>query len=178
MEINYCRVTKDEELQGILALQQKNTSSSLSDDDRQKEGFITVIHTFDLLKRMNADCPHIIAKVDDEVIGYALCMTRQFGTDIPLLAPMFETADTLVPEKKYLAMGQICVAKKFRAQGVFRSMYSYYRKKLEKEFDGLITEVASSNQRSLNAHLSVGFEILKTHVSEDISWELIYWDWE
>lgn len=177
MEIKYCRATSDFELNGILALQQKNATSSLSDDERLKEGFITVIHSFDLLKRMNADCQHIIAKDDDVVIGYALCMTRKFSTDIPLLAPMFETADILITGKKYLAMGQICVAKEFRAKGVFRGLYSFYREELQQNYDGLITEVATSNQRSLNAHLSVGFEILQTHVSEDISWELVYWDW-
>ncbi|MFH6603335.1 GNAT family N-acetyltransferase [Maribacter algicola] len=177
MDIHYCRATADEDLQDILLLQQKNALGSLTDEEKLKEGFVTVIHTYDLLKRMNADCPHIIAKVNDEVIGYALCMTRKFCTDIPLLAPMFETADIILPGKKYLAMGQICVAKEFRAQGVFRGMYTYYRKALEKEYDGLLTEVATSNQRSLNAHLSVGFEILQTQVSEGISWELVYWDW-
>jgi hypothetical protein len=178
MDIHYSRATSDEELHGILALQQNNTPSFLSDEEKSKEGFVTVIHSFELLKTMNMDCPHVIAKVDGKVKGYALCMTRKFGTDIPLLAPMFETADILLAGKKYLAMGQICVAKEFRAQGVFKGMYTYYRQELEKEYDGLVTEVATSNQRSLNAHLSVGFEILQTHVSGDISWELIYWDWK
>ena len=177
MNITYCRANADGELQGILLLQQKNALGTLSDEERLNEGFITVIHTFDLLKRMNADCPHIIAKVNDEVIGYALCMTRKFGSDIPLLAPMFETADTLLPGKKYLAMGQICVSKEFRGQGVFRGLYSFYKRELEQDYDGLLTEVATNNKRSLNAHLRVGFEILQTHVSEDISWELVYWDW-
>ena len=177
MNITYCRANADEELQGILLLQQKNALGSLTDEERVNEGFITVIHTFDLLKRMNTDCPHIIAKANDEVIGYALCMTRKFGSDIPLLAPMFETANTLLPEKKYLAMGQICVSKEFRGQGVFRGLYSFYKQELEQDYNGLLTEVATNNKRSLNAHLSVGFEILQTHVSEDISWELVYWDW-
>lgn len=177
MEINYCRATANEELQGILLLQQKNALDSLTDEEKLKEGFVTVIHTFDLLKRMNTACPHIIAKVNNEVIGYALCMTRKFGTDIPLLAPMFEMADILLPGKKYLAMGQICVSKEFRGQGVFRGLYSFYKRELEQDYDGLLTEVATSNQRSLNAHLSVGFEILHSHVSENISWELVYWDW-
>ncbi len=178
MDIHYCRATSDVELHGILALQQNNTPSFLSDEERLKEGFITVIHSFELLKRMNVDCPHIIAKVDGKVKGYALCMTRKFSADIPLLAPMFKMADNLLAGKKYLAMGQICVAKEFRAQGVFKGMYTYYRQELEKDYDGLVTEVATSNQRSLNAHLSVGFEILQTQDSEDISWELVYWDWK
>ncbi|RRQ50304.1 GNAT family N-acetyltransferase [Maribacter algicola] len=177
MDIHYCRATSDEDLHDILELQQNNTPSFLSDEEKSKEGFLTVIHTFDLLKLMNTDCPHIIAKVNDEVIGYALCMTRKFGSEIPLLSPMFKMSDIFLAGKKYLAMGQICVAKEFRGQGVFRGLYSFYKRQLQQDFDGLITEVAASNKRSLNAHLSVGFKILQTQVSEGISWELVYWDW-
>lgn len=177
MEIEYCRATSKEELRGILLLQQNNVSHSLSAAERVEQGFVTVIHSLDLLNEMNADCPHIIAKVGDELIGYALCMTQKFGRDIPLLAPMFETANILLPKKNYLAMGQICIAKAFRGQGVFKGLYAFYKQELEKNYDGLITEVATSNQRSLNAHLHVGFQILHSHTSEDTSWELVYWDW-
>lgn len=178
MEIIYCRATTDKDLKQILSLQQKNSLAYLSDEEKRKEGFITVIHTFDLLKKFNDDCPHIIAKYNDAVVGYALCMTRKFGKDIPLLAPMFETADDLLPDKSYLAMGQICVSKEFRGQGVFRGMYHYYQKGLNPYYDCLVTEVATKNQRSLNAHLNVGFKVLKTDISDGISWELIVWDWK
>lgn len=177
MDINYCRATTDQELQGILLLQQKNALGSLTDEEKLQEGFVTVRHTFDLLKRMNRECKHILAKYNNEVIGYALCMTSHFSNDIPLLAPMFQTAKTLLPGKKFLAMGQICISKEFRGRGVFRGLYSFYKRELQQDYDGLITEVATTNQRSLNAHLSVGFELLQTHGSEGISWKLIYWDW-
>ncbi|MFX0556318.1 GNAT family N-acetyltransferase [Maribacter sp. CXY002] len=178
MNITYGRAITDKELNQILTLQQKNAPTNLSAEEKVKEGFITVIHSFEQLKKFNEDCPHIIAKYQNEVIGYALCMTKKFREEIPVLTPMFNTADSLLKGKNYLALGQICVSKQFRGKGVFRGMYTFYRKELNGYYDCLVTEVATSNKRSLNAHLNIGFDILETQISEGISWELICWDWK
>lgn len=57
-------------------------------------------------------------------------------------------------------------------------MYYFYKEELQNDFDCLITEVATNNKRSLAAHKSVGFQVLKTQVSDDISWELVNWSWK
>lgn len=178
MTIEYKRASLEKELRQILVLQKENAVSSLETHELEKEGFITVAHTFEVLKKMNDACAHIIAKDGDEVIGYALVMLKEFRDEISILSAMFETAEELLGHKKYLAMGQVCVSKNYRKQGVFRGMYNYYKKELETEYDCLLTEVATNNPRSLNAHLSLGFNILKTQVSDGISWELINWDWK
>ncbi|MDC6388129.1 hypothetical protein PP182_05525 [Maribacter sp. PR1] len=114
MHIQYSRSHTEEELMEILALQKQNSPTNFSEEEKQKEGFITILHSFDQLKNLNDDCPHIIAKFEGKVIGYALCMTKKFAKEIPLLTSMFENADILLKEKSYLAMGQICVSKDFR----------------------------------------------------------------
>ena len=91
---------------------------------------------------------------------------------------MFETADALLAGQKYIAMGQICVDKSYRKKGIFRGMYTFYRNQLQNEYDCLITEVATENKRSLQAHKSIGFKILKTQTTNGVSWELIHWDWK
>lgn len=177
MHIQYSRSHTEEELMEILALQKQNSPTNFSEEEKQKEGFITILHSFDQLKNLNDDCPHIIAKFEGKVIGYALCMTKKFAKEIPLLTSMFENADILLKEKSYLAMGQIFVSKDFRGKGVFRAMYRFYRKELHKDYEFLVTEVAASNRRSLNAHMDIGFKVLQTHILEDISWKFICWDW-
>ena len=82
--ITYQRAKTTEELHQILALQQKNLSQHLSAEDKETEGFVTVKHSFDILKQMNDVCPHIIAKEHNDVIGYALCMTKDFKSKIPI----------------------------------------------------------------------------------------------
>lgn len=126
---------------------------------------------------MNDACPHIIAKDRDVVVGYALTMLQEVKDEIPVLSAMFDTAEDLPGAKNYLAMGQICVSKRYREKGVFRGMYNFYKRELKDEFDCLITEVATENVRSLSAHLSVGFTVIKTHVTNGASWETICWDW-
>ncbi len=175
--IAYKRVSRTSELEQILDLQSRNMAKVLSAGEIKKEGFITVGHTFDILEKMNSASPHIIAYTSQGIVGYALVMLPSFRNEIPELTPMFEAADRLLPNSNYLAMGQICIDRDYRKMGVFKGMYSFYKEVFHREFDGLVTEVATTNQRSLAAHRSAGFEILNTRVAKGTSWELIYWDW-
>ena len=177
MEITYKRAVSENELYQILSLQKINAATNVSPIEKQKEGFVTVSHTYEILKQMNDACAHIIAKDGDLVVGYALVMLKEFRDEISILSAMFETATELLGDKKYVAMGQVCISKEYRKQGIFRGMYTFFREELQKEFDCLLTEVATDNDRSLNAHLSIGFEVLKTQESDGVSWELICWDW-
>lgn len=177
MKIQYTRASSVNELLQILELQKNNSLSTVNSFEQENEGFVTVSHSLEVLKQMNDACPHIIAKDGDLVVGYALVMLQKFRDKISVLSAMFETATELLGDKKYLAMGQVCVSKQYRKQGVFRGMYQFYKEELQNDFDCLLTEVASSNHRSLNAHLSVGFKILKTQTTDGVSWELINWDW-
>lgn len=178
MDIQYVRASSDDELLQILDIQRQNFTRAISLTEKEKEGFVTVSHDFETLKRMNHACPHIIAKDGDLVIGYALVMLKEFRDEISVLSAMFETATLLLGKQNYVAMGQICVAKEYRRSGVFKAMYLFYREELKYTYDCLLTEVATTNQRSLNAHLNIGFKVLKTQSFNGVSWELINWDWK
>lgn len=178
MNIQYTRVTTIDELEQILALQKNNAIDAIPSIEKRNEGFVSVSHTYDILKQMNDACPHIIAKDGGLVVGYALVMLKEFRDEISILSRMFETAAELLGDKNYLAMGQICISKEYRKQGIFRGMYSFYKEQLQNEYDCLLTEVATENSRSLNAHLSVGFEVLKKQKTDAISWELLCWFWD
>ncbi|GAA4268613.1 GNAT family N-acetyltransferase [Hyunsoonleella aestuarii] len=177
--ITYKRVTNNEELHQILELQQANKIESISKEERISQGFVTVNHSFDILKAMNGACAHIIAKSDSQVIGYALCMTQEFKDSIQVLAPMFKTINCSIKKSiNYIIMGQICIEKRFRQQGVFRGLYNFMMQELNLNFDAVITEVDTNNKRSLYAHKAIGFELLKTYKSNNQEWELLIWHWE
>jgi GNAT superfamily N-acetyltransferase len=74
-------------------------------------------------------------------------------------------------------MGQICVDKNYRKQGIFRGLYHFYREELQHQFDYLITEVAAINLRSMQAHEAIGFKIIDTYDEDGIVWNIILWDW-
>ncbi|MFT5893124.1 MAG: ribosomal protein S18 acetylase RimI-like enzyme [Dokdonia sp.] len=175
--ITYKRATSDKELHEILAIQKRSLKANTSLQDREEQGYITVPHTFEILEKMNDTCAHILAMDGDIVAGYALVMLRSFKYEMPILIPMFETADTLLKGKNYVAMGQVCIDKPYRGQGVFKGMYTFYKEELSDSYDCLFTEVAIANTRSIEAHKRVGFKILETQMTDGTLWAMINWDW-
>ena len=172
--ISYCRTTSESELKQILALQQENLPAILTSEEKNKEGFVTVHHDYKILKRMHEVCPHIIAKNGEALIGYALCMHPIFGNEIDVLKPMFkEIQKSALKETTFVVMGQICIAKEYRGQGIFRKLYETMVKSVDSEFNHIITEVDAENRRSLQAHYAVGFQKLKTYSASGKVWELI-----
>ncbi|MGB5821818.1 MAG: GNAT family N-acetyltransferase [Saonia sp.] len=174
MDLYFGPVRLNEELEGILQLQKRNFPHGLSLEEKQKEGFVTVSHTLELLQRMNSSCPHIIAKDGDQVVGYVLCMHPKFANEIPILRPMFQEIDTIRPKKeRYIIMGQVCIDKDYRKRGIFRKLYETMMHAIEPEFHSIITEVDVANTRSLQAHYAVGFKNLKKYLSEGQEWCLL-----
>lgn len=177
--IIYKRASTLDELEQIRTLQLNNSSQNITTEEKLQEGFVTVQHTVALLEQMNNACAHIIAKEEEKVLGFALVMLSIFRNEIPVLIPMFERIDSLLPsDKSYVIMGQICVDKNFRRQGIFRGLYFFYRTQLEHKFDYLITEVAEINQRSMNAHASIGFKTIESYEEEGVIWNIMLWDWK
>jgi len=176
-KIIYKRAETNQELRQILELQHANIPSAISKDEKQQEGFVTVRHSFEVLKAMNDKCPHIIAKNNQRVVGYTLCMLKEFKEKIEVLKPMFKNIDKCLNQNKtYVVMGQVCVDKAFRKQGVFRRLYNVVKKQLQTEFDLIITEINTTNTRSLNAHYAIGFKNLYSYRSNQQDWNIIYLD--
>lgn len=182
MPIITTTATTDQHLHQILKLQKINLPVALSEEEIKQEGFVTVDHNFDILKRMNSPYPHIIALYDEQVIGYALVMLKELGDEIPILKPMFEKINELklkgkaLSECKYFVVGQACVAKAFRGEGVFYKMYDHMKSVMQSDFDYSITEVSTLNPRSLKAHAKQGFEnILSFNAPDGHPWEILLW---
>ena len=172
------------ELEQILILQQKNLARNITGEEAMEQGYVTVIHTADQLQKMHELAPAIIAKDDETVVGYALSMPVSCSALIPVLEPMFASIENLVykgiPLKstKYYVMGQICIDKDFRGQGIFDRLYEGHKKNYGQEYDCIVTEVATRNTRSLRAHQRVGFVTIHNYTDETDDWEVMVWDWK
>ena len=139
----------------------------------EKEGFLTVSHTLPLLQKMNEVCPHVVARAEGRVVGYTLCMHPDFSDEIPILHSMFRQIESEIKDQTYIVMGQVCVDSAYRGQGVFRGMYRAMKEALKDEFDLIVTEVDARNRRSLEAHLAIGFRVIKKYPSDGRDWYLI-----
>ena len=171
------------DLHGILALQRQNLTINLQPDEIQSQGFVTVHHSFDQLKQLDDYEKHILAKDGDRVVGYVLAMTEKSKADIAVLIPMFEIFDQIVFKDRkisdfnYLVIGQVCVDKEYRGQGIFDKCYEAYGKHYRGKFDFAITEIAVTNTRSLRAHFRIGFKEIHRYVSGGTDWSIVLWDW-
>lgn len=177
--------TTDAHLEQIMALQKANLPKNISIQEAREQGFVTVDHDMETLRDMNAPYHHSTAWAGEELAGYALVMETRFRDRIPVLIPMFELLDGIpwrgkpLEEWRYFVMGQVCVAKPYRGQGIFQGLYLDMRSRLSAHFDLVVTEISSRNPRSIRAHEKVGFENIHEYVGPDGEhWVVVGWGWE
>ena len=169
-----------DDLNGILKLQKQNLTKNLNPKEVEQEGFVTVEHHLQLLEKMNQPYGHIIAKEGEKVIGYTLVMLKRIAPEIPALMPLFEKINQLeyqggsLAKARYFIMGQVCVAKGYRGQGVFSGLYREMSSRMQENFDYIITEISTENKRSLRAHAKVGFKNILEYVAPSgKSWVIV-----
>jgi len=171
------------ELEQILALQQQNLKQALSADEMRSQGFVTVQHDLAALERMHAMAPSIVARHGEALVAYALTMPREARALTPILEPMFTLFDALeyrgkpLSQYRFYVMGQICIDKGHRGQGLFDRLYHQHRDHFRGQFDLIVTEVSARNLRSMRAHERVGFETIHTYRDATDEWAVIAWDW-
>ena len=172
------------ELQQIIQLQQNNIAANITPTELQEQGFVTVVHTIEVLQQMHALQPGVIVKAGDIVVGYALVMPLAFRGFVPELEPMFEKLQTLhyhnqpLGNYRFYIMGQICIAKQHRGKSVFDMLYQHHKILFEKDFDFVLTEIATRNHRSLRAHARIGFKQINTYTDATDEWSVVVWDWK
>ncbi len=161
------------ELEQILALQRANRAATA-------DGFVTVEHTLAILEALHARLPSVVA-LDErgDVIAYALAMARETRPLLPILEPMFARLDALpsLAGKRWYVMGQVCVGEAWRGRGVFDALYAGHRAEYAGRFDGLVTEIALRNGRSLRAHARVGFVEIDRYRDATDDWSVVAWFW-
>jgi hypothetical protein len=175
--------TNDEILQ-VLALQKINLPQNLTAEQKATQGFVTVIHSFQALQKMNSIEQSIIAKENEQVIGYLLAMTPASKNDIPVLMPMFKAFDNVVYRDKkisgynYIVVGQVCIAEGWRGRGILDECYAEYRRHFSDRYDFAITEIHVTNKRSIHAHKRIGFNTVHTYRDPaGDEWEVVLWEW-
>ena len=172
-----------EDLSNILALQQANMKAALSEEEKKKEGFITVQHTHKQLEEMAALAPQIVAYDGDVLAGFALVMSPEMRDTIPVLRPLFALIDNLtfndkpLAQQQYYVMGQVCVHKEYRGKGVFKALYAHHKNVLSEKYSCCITEISTANRRSMRAHEKVGFQNIHTYTDPLDEWHVVLWDW-
>lgn len=169
------------DIRGILALQGRHLRTDENQSADWSDGFVTLEHTEDILRQMMEESPQVIAEWEDQVVGYSLSMVPHRSDTFPILKPMMEAFSSIevdgksLDEHAYVIGGQCCIDEKHRGKGLLKKLYEGIRE--EALYDFCVTEIASTNPRSLNAHLKIGFEKVHQYPGEGHDWEIVLWDW-
>ena len=176
-------VTTDEELQQIVQLSHTNLKLNIDESEKEKEGFVTWEYSYELLKQMHDQQPHVIVKDNDLLAGYALVALKEAGIFHNDLAAMINNLEKVVYDGKplsaykYYVMGQVCVDKAYRGKGVFDMLYQHHKKIFKDRFDFVITDISINNLRSIRAHEKVGFKTIYSYKDAIDNWNVVLWDW-
>ena len=174
--------TKDE-LQQILDLQRKNLKQHITVDEKEEQGFLTMPFKMDMLEKFHSFAPAVIIKDDDQVVAYAIVVLQEGRKSYPDLEPMFVNLEKLtwkdksLHDYKFYVMGQICVDKAYRNKGLFDMLYHKHKDIYQHQFDFIVTEISTSNYRSLKAHKRVGFVTINTFSDVLDEWDVVLWNW-
>jgi ribosomal protein S18 acetylase RimI-like enzyme len=180
------QVQNEDDIRGIMALQQQNLKKNLTSEVIDSQGFVTVEHQFETLAAMNAAEPSIIIQNDEgRIVAYCLTMLPAFGQKVPELIEMFELFDEIsyknkpLSQHRYYVVGQVCVGENYRGQGIFDAMYAKQKEVMQGRFDLAVTEIALSNTRSMRAHERLGFKTIYEYFDPKINdtWAIVVWDW-
>ncbi len=183
--IVYTTAKSDKDIWQIIELQKLNLPQSLTVEQKNSQGFVTVVHSFETLKKMNDAEASIVAKDDEKVIGYLLAMTREAKNDVAILIPMFNAFDEAIYNDKkissfnYIVVGQVCVADGYRGRGILDDCYGAYKNHFRNKYDFAITEIHKTNLRSIKAHARIGFELVHSYKDPNgDEWEIVILDWK
>jgi ribosomal protein S18 acetylase RimI-like enzyme len=177
------QVNSVDELIQIHKLNQANLKGNLTESEQKDQGFVTWLYAPDLLKQMNELAPSVIVKDGTIVAGYALTTTREAIAFHPDLRVMFHNLEKVkfkgIPLNQYnfYCMGQICVAPEYRGKGVVNLLYQAHKKFYGNQYQFILTEISTSNFRSLKAHQNIGFETIYTYQDEKDEWNVVVWEW-
>lgn len=177
-------VTSKDEIAQIHALNQKNLRQNLSPSLQNEEGFVSWLYTIELLEKMHQLAPSVIIKDGDIVAGYALTTLKESAHFHPDLQTFFQNLQKLKFDNKpifnhrFYCMGQICIAQDYRGKGLVNMLYQKHKQLFKEEYDFILTEIATRNQRSMKAHQKIGFKTIHSYVADLDEWQVVIWEWK
>ncbi|MDQ3551335.1 MAG: GNAT family N-acetyltransferase [Bacteroidota bacterium] len=177
-------VSNKDEIHQIHALNQKNLRQNLTPCIQKEEGFVSWLYSIELLEKMHHLAPSVIIKDGDIVAGYALTTLKESAEFHPDLQIVFQNLQKLqlnnqpIFNYRFYCMGQICISKEYRGKGLVNMLYQKHKEIYYKEYDFILTDIATRNSRSMKSHQKIGFKTIHSYVDNIDEWDVVIWDWK
>jgi L-amino acid N-acyltransferase YncA len=163
----------------ILNIQSANLRDHL-DPEQLKDGYLSIAFSENVFRSFNRDIGVVVAKVQDQVVGYCCISSAKLNAQFPLLDQIVANLSSyLIPghdrppaEATACFHGPVCIARPFRGRDVLTHLFSHGMKLAKNAgYSFCFSFISSENQRSLKAHLKLPFHKVGTvayHNSEYI----------
>lgn len=172
------------EIAGLKKLQADNLKINLSQEQAEKEGFLTFQYSADLIQTMMQYLPQPVFFLNDELVAYALAASREACMGDANLEPMIAICENLqykgkpIKEYSYYTIGQICISEAHRGKGLFKELYLKHKELFAERFDMVVTEISAFNYKSQKAHAALGFETIHQYQQGETLWNVVVWDFK
>lgn len=177
------RKARKEEISKIISLQNFTHFSNVSDNQKEKEGFVSVRTNIDQLNKLNKRVGVLVAVSGNKVIGYEMPLDLDIAREIILLDPFIERFLKIdykgkkIKNYKWIIEGQINIQKEYKGMGIAEKLHKEFIKILKPKYELIVTEISDQNPRSLYVHTKkLGFKIIQTYSSNGRNWHILIQD--
>lgn len=176
-------LAKSEDLADIIRLQQENLYHNFSEEEKQKNGFVSIETPPELLQEIANEEGITVARDKGKTIGYLMPISVEHCQKIPLLDSLIEKLATVkfegkpLNEYRHCVLGQVCIDKSYRGTGILEQLYQNLETRLADTYDLGVSEIGANNPRSLRAHSEkIGLKIIEQYSAAGRDWYIVVLD--
>ena len=160
----------ESDLSQIMNIQSENQRENLN-PAQQKNGYLSIAFSEDEFKDFNNNLCVVVAKEQNEVIGYCCISSAEFNAQFPILDQIVARVSSYaIPEiqdipieGKTCIYGPVCIAISHRGKGVLKKLSSFGLEIAKAMgYTYCFSFIAAENVRSLSAHMKLSFHTVGT----------------
>jgi hypothetical protein len=173
------------DIPNIIKLQRDNLPINLAEEEKRKEGFVSLTTTEqDLEKIMKGDGVIVVDKQNNNLNGYLFSITLDYAKKISFFDPLIENISNMeykgknLNEYKYCILAQTAIEKESRGKGILEKLYAKLKVELiNKGYELGVSEITENNEKSLGVHINkIGLKKLGVYNFNNKNWIVVALD--
>ncbi len=152
------RLATKDDIQGILALQEINLFSNLSDAEKE-DGFVTTPFTILQLEDLLKEQGLFVTQDKDKILGYTMAASWQYFSQWAIFPFMISRLTgtnfngITISDQNTFEYGPICIDASLRGTNAFPRLFEAMRIEFSSQYSMGITFINQVNDRSYKAHI-------------------------
>jgi hypothetical protein len=175
------RLASESDIKAVECLQQETLANKVDVEEKEQEGFVSLITPLDILQRIRDEIGIVCAfNEQGNLIGYEIPLPFSIAKGMTFLGPFVDRVLELSYQnipftlENAVIEGQINIRKGFKGAGIAELLHKQFLALVGEKYRLVVTEVSNENPRSLNVHTrKLHMEIIKTFSAEGKEWYIL-----